>query len=399
MNQLLWLRNDIKSESELRPIYLRVTINGKRAEFTTGVFVKPCEWDVISKKIVGFGVKQFELENWLFAFMDKVRLIKYMVKNDNSLLTIKELKIRLHQLDQLPVSVTELAVSYLTFIKDNPSKFAECTPKHYRYRIAHYVDFLRLVNLENESANTILTSHLDKFVGYLDAKGYKKSYQNKVVGCVKGMYNWACATGILQNNPVQYFKNVRPSKPTKVYLNETQIKQVENYQFSSPHIQKAADLFILQFHTGMAYVDTQVFSLANHGYLHNGVTWAIIPRQKSGTLTRVPLSSTVLDLVAKYGGQAPKFVMQRYNLYLKEIANIIGFDLKLTSHVGRKTALNHWLESGIKLETVSAMAGHSSTKVTQSHYTEVSISKMENDISPHFLALNVQPYRQQPLLP
>jgi site-specific recombinase XerD len=213
------------------------------------------------------------------------------------------------------------------------------------------------------------------------------------------MYNWACAIGILQNNPVQYFKNVRPSKPTKVYLNDAQIKQVENYKFGSPTIQKAADLFIFQFHTGMAYVDTQAFSLIEHCNLINGVTWAIIPRQKSGTITRVPLSCTVLDLVAKYGGEAPKFVMQRYNFYLKEIANIIGFDLNLTSHVGRKTALNHWLESGIKLETVSAMAGHSSTKVTQSHYTEVSITKMEGDISPHFHLLNIQRQIPQPQLP
>jgi site-specific recombinase XerD len=261
------------------------------------------------------------------------------------------------------------------------------------------MDFLKLVNLDMESANTILTSHLDKFVGYLDSKGLKKSYQNKIIGCVKGMYNWACSNGVLQNNPVQYFKNVRPSKPVKVYLNEAQIKQVENYQFSSPHIQKAADLFIFQFHTGLAYADTQAFNLIEHCKIINGVSWIILARQKSGTEARVPMSSTVLDLIAKYGGEAPKLVIQRNKLNLKEIANIIGFDLKLTSHVGRKTALNNWLESGIKLETVSAMAGHSSTKVTQSHYTEVSISKMENDISPHFLALNVQPYRQQPLLP
>ncbi len=397
MKQLLWLRNDVQSDGDLRPIYFRITIDGKRAEFSTGIFVLPCHWDCKLKLITNSEVQQRELDDWVAAFMDKVKLIQYMVIRENSLLTVNELKIRLKRLDERPLSVGELVTAYLKFIDCNRDLFAKCTPVHYRYRIMHYFDFLKLVNLENECANTILTSHLDKFVGYLDSKGLKKSYQNKVIGCVKGMYNWASSIGVIQNNPVQYFKNVRPTRPTKVYLNEAQIKVIEDYQFSSPHIQKAADLFVFQFYTGLAYADTQAFNVAEHCKLINGVSWILLPRQKSGTMARVPMSSTVLDLVAKYGGEAPKIVMQRYNLYLKEIANIVGFDLKLTSHVGRKTALNHWLELGIKLETVSAMAGHSSTKVTQSHYTEVSITKMEGDISPHFHLLNIQ--RQIPQLP
>lgn len=395
MNHLLWLRNDVKTESELRPIYLRITINGKRAEFSTGIFVMPSCWDAKNKVITSSVIQQNDLLNWVNTFLERVKFVQYLLQKENRLFTVNELKIRLHKIDEKPLTVTELCDKYRDYLISNPDLYATNTPAHYSHRIAHYKRFLKIVGLDGEGANYILTSHLDKFVGYLDTVGLKKSYQNKIIGCVKGMYNWACSTGVLQNNPVSYYKNVRPSKPTKVYLNDAQIKQIEAYKFSSSHIQKAADLFIFQFHTGLAYVDTQAFNFQKHCQAINGVSWIIIERQKSGTITRVPMSSIVLKLIANYQGEAPKIVMQRYNLYLKEIANILGLDVNLTSHVGRKTALNNWLESGIKLETVSAMAGHSSTKVTQSHYTDVSITKMENDISPHFLALNVLRCKQE----
>ena len=49
---------------------------------------------------------------------------------------------------------------------------------------------------------------------------------------------------------------------------------------------------------------------------------------------------------------------EKYNVYLKEIAEIIGIEKNLTTHVGRKTfgfmALNVW---NLPIETVSLMLG------------------------------------------
>jgi site-specific recombinase XerD len=59
------------------------------------------------------------------------------------------------------------------------------------------------------------------------------------------------------------------------------------------------------------------------------------------------------------------------NAYLKEIADIIGLEKKLTWYVARHTfATTVTLGNGIRIENVSAMLGHTTIKQTQ-HYAKI----------------------------
>lgn len=62
----------------------------------------------------------------------------------------------------------------------------------------------------------------------------------------------------------------------------------------------------------------------------------------------------------------PVLSNQRYNSYLKEIADLPRISKNLTSHLARHTfATTIALDNGVPLETLSKMLGHSSTKTTQ----------------------------------
>ena len=84
----------------------------------------------------------------------------------------------------------------------------------------------------------------------------------------------------------------------------------------------------------------------------------------------IPLSETAIDILERYNYVLPIISNQRYNSYLQEIADLCGIEIRLTSHIARHTAATLMLNSGIAIEVVAKILGHSSTKMTQ-HYAKL----------------------------
>jgi len=71
---------------------------------------------------------------------------------------------------------------------------------------------------------------------------------------------------------------------------------------------------------------------------------------------------------------------QRYNSYLKELADICNIKKHLTSHIARHTfATTVTLANGVPIETVSSMLGHTSIRTTQI-YAKVVEEKVSSDM-------------------
>ena len=77
----------------------------------------------------------------------------------------------------------------------------------------------------------------------------------------------------------------------------------------------------------------------------------------------------------------PSISNQKFNSYLKEIAELVGIEKKLTHHIARKTfATTVLLLNGVSMEVVSELLGHSKVTVTQEHYAKVVKSKVSDEI-------------------
>jgi len=62
----------------------------------------------------------------------------------------------------------------------------------------------------------------------------------------------------------------------------------------------------------------------------------------------------------------PVLTNQKMNAYLKEIAEVCGIPLNLTSYIGRHTfATTVTLNNNVSIESVSKMLGHSSISMTK----------------------------------
>ena len=93
-------------------------------------------------------------------------------------------------------------------------------------------------------------------------------------------------------------------------------------------------------------------------------------RGKTGVTYILPLNDTAISLLRKYDFELPIITNQKYNAYLKEIANICGIKKTLTTLLARHTAATLMLNAGIAIEVVSKTLGHSNTKMTQ-HYAKL----------------------------
>jgi site-specific recombinase XerD len=107
----------------------------------------------------------------------------------------------------------------------------------------------------------------------------------------------------------------------------------------------------------------------------NGKLWIVKSRHKTDIDFIIPVLPETKALIEKYddhplrqkkGIVLPVLSNQKYNAYLKEIADLAGINKYLTTHLARHTfATTVTLNNGIPLEIVSKMLGHSSVKTTQ----------------------------------
>jgi integrase len=149
------------------------------------------------------------------------------------------------------------------------------------------------------------------------------------------------------------------------------------------------DVFIFCCYTGFAYSDAYKFERDALTIGIDGEYWLSTNRQKTGTRESVPLLPIALENIQKYQDHEyckaynkllPVNSNQRYNAYLKELADICGIKKKVTTHIARHTfATTVTLANGVPIETVSSMLGHNSIRTTQI-YAKVVEKKVSEDM-------------------
>lgn len=144
---------------------------------------------------------------------------------------------------------------------------------------------------------------------------------------------------------------------------------IANKDFGIPRLNQVRDLFVFAANTALSYCD--LAAVKREDIQTDGdVMYLKKKRGKTGVTYILPLNDTAIRLLEKYDFELPVISNQRYNSYLKEVADICGIRKTLTTHLARHTAATLMLNAGIAIEIVSKILGHSNTKITQ-HYAKL----------------------------
>ena len=108
-------------------------------------------------------------------------------------------------------------------------------------------------------------------------------------------------------------------------------------------------------------------------------------REKTAKELSIPLLPKALGILELYSNEGfvfPRISNQRYNSYLKEIADLVGIEKKMTTHMARRTfASTVLLYNDVPMEVVSELLGHSSMKITQDSYGKVVQKKISLEMN------------------
>ena len=198
---------------------------------------------------------------------------------------------------------------------------------------------------------------------------------------VKKIIHFAIAENYLQRDPFNLYKN-KKHKTKIVYLSVEELDKLENHNFNQLRLQKVKDLFVFCCYTGLAYQEMSTLTTKHIKIGFDGNEWIEMYRQKTDGKISVPLLPKAKAVLIKYNNELPKISNQKFNSYLREIADIIGVNKNLTHHIARKTfATTVLLYNDVPMEIVSELLGHSKITVTQNHYAKVVQKKVSYEIT------------------
>lgn len=219
------------------------------------------------------------------------------------------------------------------------------------------------ITLPNISSfDSFLKSHQSPLTGRPLQGNSIKSYHARL----RFFINEAISFGIIKENPYNRFKQGRFKAKPRTYLTMDEINILRTWTPPTPAYYQALDLFIVQCYTGLSYSDLMKTDFTNTEE-HDGML--IIPRTtriKTGTQYYMTLLPPVIEILERNNWKLPNISLSHYGRLLASIDIFTGIKKHITSHVARHTfATTIALGSGIPIEVVSKMLGHTNIQTTQ----------------------------------
>jgi site-specific recombinase XerD len=381
------------TEEGTAPVYLRITIDGKRIEVSSKRYVNPDKWNANGQKLSGSGEDVKKLNAHLKTLEHQVYdIYRDMIekKLPVTAASLKEILLGKDKVtnDKMLVPIFEEHNRQIKALLGK--EYAAGTYERYETSLRHTRNFLQWkYKVGDIDIRGIDHEFITSYDFYLRSERncnnnstvkYIKNFKKIILICI--------ANGWLDKDPfVRYKAKVKEVK--RNYLNMEELETIRNKKFVSERLNNVRDVFLFGCYTGLAYADVKKLRRSEIVTGIDGTKWIYTSRQKTDTDSRIPLLPQALDLIEQYndhpccqeGLLLPVLSNQKMNSYLKEIADASGITKDLTFHIARHTfATTVTLANGVSIESVSKMLGHKNIRTTQ-HYAKILDAKVSEDMS------------------
>lgn len=374
------------------PVYLRITINGKRSEASTGRSCEPSRWNSHAGRALGTKEDARILNSYLDTLQAKVYEAHRALIAENQPLNAEAIRDRFLGKAEKPRFLLAIFREHNRKVAALVGKeFAKGTLERYETSLRHTRNFIswkyNSADLEIKKVDHDFISSYDFYLrserhcGNNSAVKYLKNFKKIIRICQ--------ASGWLDRDPFVHYK-ARLKQVDRTFLSEAELQTMADKLFLTERLGQVRDIFLFCCFTGLAYADIKKL---NRGEIITGIDgerWIVTKRQKTATPVRIPLLPSALAILEKYaehlvclntGKAFPVSTNQKMNEYLKEIAGVCGITKSLTFHIARHTfATTVTLSNGVPIESVSKMLGHTNIRTTQ-HYAKILDTKVSEDMA------------------
>ena len=394
LNILFVLKKNKSRNNGTAPIQCRLTYNHKRKQFATGQFINPKYWNsknqeanppdntkyvnsqlsLISQKLnqafllLQYKGEDFNVDDIYEQFFGRATSSEKTILNAFEYHTNRMGKL-------VGIEVKQVSVDKFSQTLEHVKTFLV-----FKFKKKDYL--LKELNL----------NFINEFEYYLKTeKHFMPNTIYKSIQRLRRVVRVAVAGDFIQKDPFVFHKIKKPRKQI-VYLTQTELESLEKHKFSQVRLELVRDCFIFCCYTGLAFQEMTNLEAKNIIKGFDGELWIEMNRQKTNKKFSIPLLPKANDILIKYTSYSdilhklfPLISNQKFNSYLKEIAEIVGIDKNLTHHIARKTfATTVLLYNDVPMEIVSELLGHSKMSTTQDHYGKI----VQKKISESMLKLN-----------
>ncbi|MGO2101433.1 MAG: site-specific integrase [Psychroflexus halocasei] len=377
----------------LVPIFLRLTVDGRRKEYSITRRIEPDRWNAKTEKVMGNNLDSKETNTHINNIRHKLNKIHQVLSENEERITVSKMIQELKGETKLKTKMTLAVFKEHNEQMDRLSgkSISKSTAKRYWTCYNHMEQFIN----EEYKADDYRMKDIDhQFITKLEyfLKTVRECNHNsalKYVNNFKKIIRIALANQWMDRDPFYNYK-VQFEYVEREFLNEEEIQKLIEKDLLLDRLKLVRDMFVFSCYTGLAYSDVKKLSEADINKGIDGSKWIRIKRTKTKSLSSIPLLPVAEEILDRYKDHPevkkgdfilPVLSNQKSNAFLKEIAMMCGITKPLTTHLARHTfATTVTLTNGVPIESVSKMLGHKDLRTTQ-HYAKIVDRKISDDMN------------------
>jgi site-specific recombinase XerD len=389
---LFYIRKPKKYVSGPIPVWVRITVNGKRSETPSGRECEPAQWNSSAGRQKGTKEDVRSFNAYLGDLQSKVYEAHRQLTEADALVTAEAIRNKFTGKAEKPHLLLEIFTEHnkkmATLLGKEYTKGTLC---RYETSLKHTRNFLKWkYNLSDIDIKQVDHAFITEYEFYLRSE--RKCANNSAVKYIKNfgkIIRICIANRWLTYNPFLNYKN-KIRTVDRVYLTTEELQEIETKDMATDRLTQVRDIFLFCCFTGLAYADVKKLRRWEIVTGVDGEKWLSINRLKTDVPSRIPLLPTAMALIHRYadyphcensGRVLPVLSNQKMNSYLKEIAGVCGINKPITFHIARHTfATTVTLLNGVPIESVSKMLGHTNIQTTQ-HYAKILDIKVGKDMA------------------
>ena len=369
-----------KANNDRAQIYVRIIVDREKAEMATKLLISSNQWN----EEAGRAIKTASINDELAEIENEIRKIRRKILDENKPLSARLIKQFYKGDKNFKTRLLEYFnkhIDELTQFSDS-EKISRGTVKNYKVTLKHISGFMNdYKKMSDLNINEIDYSFINDFDVYLKTVYTNKlgekicnNHANKQHSRLRTVLHKAIREGIIGSNPYASFR-LKTDKTKRDRLTELELRILKNKSFhGNQSLDRVRDFFLFSCYTGLRYEDAYNLKMDDIIKESDGTLAISIVMGKTDDSVYVPILEPARQIIAKYAEDdarkvfnyvLPRYSNQKINVYLKTISELTGINKELTHHVARHTCATYLLNSGVPIEIVQHILGHSDLRTTK----------------------------------
>ena len=299
---LFYIKRAKVNNEGICPIYVRVTIQSKRFEFSANKYVNPERWSAEGTKVKGGNEETRTINSHL-------DYLKNQVLEAEKRLFKKDIKVTSENLKKELFGIAETKRMLIPIFKEHNRKIKELlgieyapgTLERYETSLKHTSNFLFWkYNITDINIDKIDHAFITDYEFYL--RTVRKCANNTAVKYIKNfnkIIKLCIANDWLDKNPFANYKS-KVKEVERIYLSEGEIQNIINKDFKNERLSLVRDIFLFSCFTGLAYIDVKNLTRSHISIGIDGDKWIFTHRQKTESASKIPILSVTQMIIDKY---------------------------------------------------------------------------------------------------